>query len=496
MSREPSGRTSDAEGDGAFATLQGRAAGGIGWLFLALACVAVLLLCGLSADPPVEHRELRIFRVISGMQETGDYWVPRMHGRPHLTKPPLYYWAGAACSALSGLPQRIAFRLPAVLCALLVLLLTYWLCHSLQMAPVALPAVLILTCFHEFYLNGRAANYDMMLAAFVLLTVASFHRYLSGDRGIWLVAASGGMLLALLAKATPALLFIYAPVVAMAIGMGRLTVLRRPAVILGLLVVPLGLCLAWYALLLWKVPEASAVFHREGLLPFGVEAKGNTTEHFRSPLFYAYKIFKIAAPAFLLFPLLLRRLIGARWYRDFPASLRWVALSLLIILVVFSAIPQKQENYLMPALPFLAMLMGDSIVHRGSGRYERAALQLACGAMALLFVLAAPASLFFFGAVLQKRAAAVTAALICITLAVRLTLTLRSRRAVAGLVTATCGWWFCVGLYFSSFEPLDNQFRNGEIYQSAGYSKEHWDRLFEQYPALRKVFSTSERFER
>ena len=496
MSRDQNGPALGAEGSGIPGDSHGKSAGSAGWLALVLLCVAVLLLSGLKSDPPVEHRELRIFRVISGMVQTGDYWVPRIHGSPHLTKPPLYYWAGAACAQWSWLPERVAFRLPSVLCALLVLFLTYRLCQSLGMAPLALPSVLILACCHEFYLNGRSANYDMMLAAFVLFSVLSFHRYLCTGREIWLLAAGFGVLLALLAKATPAVLLIYTPVLAMAMGMGKTAVLRRPRVLLSLLVIPLGLCLAWYALLLWKVPAAGAVFHREGLLPFGIKAEGKTTEHFHNPLFYAYKLFKIIAPAFLLLPLLFRRLVAARGYRAAGTPLRWVAVAVLVSLLVFSLIPKKQENYLMPILPFLAVLLGDSLVQRRAGRAEAASLLLAGGSMALFLALAAPAGGFFYGVVLRKPAAAAAVACICIALAVRLTLLLRSRRIEAALLTAVCGWWFCIGLYFSSFEPLDNQFRNGEFYQSSEYSKEHWDSLFERYPLLRKIFSTSKRFER
>jgi 4-amino-4-deoxy-L-arabinose transferase-like glycosyltransferase len=465
------------------------------WLALILCGVAILLLAGLSADPPVEHREIRIFRVISGMVQTGDYWVPRMNGSPHLTKPPLYYWAGAACAQLTWLPQRIAYRLPSVLCALLVLALTFWLCRSLELIHLALPSVLILTCCHEFYLNARSANYDMMLTACALFSVVSFHRYLCTGREIWLPAAGIGAVLALLTKATPAVLLIGAPVLAMAMGMGKLSLLKRPVVLASIVVVPLGICLAWYALMWWRVPEAGVVLHREGLLPFGVRAEGRTTEHFENPLFYAYKLFKITAPAFLLFPLLLRRMIGTRWYRGAGATLRWVAFVLLILLLFFSIIPKKQENYLLPILPFLALLMGDSVLQREEGRAERASLLFAGGCIALLFVLAAPACLFFFGVMLREPAVAMITALICLALALRLTWQLRSRRVASAWMTAICGWWFCIGMYFSSFEPLDNQFRSGEIYQSPGYSKEHWDRLFERYPPLRKIFSTSARFE-
>src|SRR5262245_27121225 len=472
MSRDRSALTLGAEGAGSPPGSHGRTAGGLGWLVLVLGAVAIVLLCGLRADPPVEHRELRIFQVISGMVQTGDYWVPRIHGSPHLTKPPLYYWAGAVCARPGWLPERIAFRLPSVFCALLVLGLTYWLCHSLELPALALPSVMILACCHEFYLNGRAANYDMMLTAFALFSVVSFHRYLCTGEEIWLPAAGLGMMLALLTKATPAVLIIVTPVVAMAVGMHKLSSLKRPGVLLWLFVLPVGLCLAWYALLLWRVPEAGAVFHREGLLPFGVKAKAkqHTTEHFQSFFFYAYKLFKIAAPAFLLFPLLFRRMVSSRWYRDDAVVLRWVAISLLVILLIFSAIPQKQENYLMPILPFLSALLGDSVLQRGRGRAGKIALRFAGGSMALLFLLATPASGFFYGVVLQEPTAALATALICITLAVGLTLTLRSRRSGAMLVTAACGWWFCIGMYFSSFEPLDNQFRNGEIYQSADYS--------------------------
>ena len=237
--------------------------------------------------------------------------VPRIKGNPHLKKPPLYYWLGAASAKATGLSERVAARLPSVLCALLLLVETFWFCRLLGLSRLALPSVLVLACFYEFYSSGHGANFDMVLAATTFAAVIFFYRYQTTTEHLWLLAAGGAASLAFLAKATPAIPLIFVPIAAMLWQNGKLCLLRKPQVIALCILLPVATLLAWGGWMLLRIPNAWDVFRSEGLVPFGKAVKGSAA-HNENPAFFFYKIFKIAAPASLLLPLLVVHWVRTR----------------------------------------------------------------------------------------------------------------------------------------------------------------------------------------
>jgi 4-amino-4-deoxy-L-arabinose transferase-like glycosyltransferase len=101
--------------------------------------------------------------------KTGDWLVPRLFdGQAELQKPPLYYWFVAAFAWLRGSPvDALAERLPAALAALATVLL-FLFALGAQGRPVAgLLAALVLATAQHFTWIGRTGRIDVPLTFFV-----------------------------------------------------------------------------------------------------------------------------------------------------------------------------------------------------------------------------------------------------------------------------------------------------------------------------------------
>lgn len=460
-------------------------------LGLVLVAVGFISLYHLGQTPPTEPREMRIFDVISDMTQSGEYLVPSIKGHPHLTKPPLYYWLGVAATKVTGLPERVSGRLPSVLCALLLLAELFWFCRVLGQPRLAVPSVLALACFYEFYSNAHCANFDMLLAATSFLAVICFHRYFTTRSFVWLLATSGAMALALLGKATPAIPLFFLPVAFLLWQEKRLKMLLHPLVLLFCLALPLAVCLGWYLLILHRVPDAMNVFRDEGLLPFGAKVGKPTAAHFKPFFFFGYKIFKIAAPACVLIPLLVVRLVRNRCFRGESSPLRWLLFGYLGVVAIISIVPQKQEAYMLPLLPYLAILIADAALRMERDRiFERTVRTIgALGTVA--FVGFGALTFFYFSVILQSTVSASLAAAACIGFAVVIGRLTWKRRLDSLLLACVCGWLFFASIYYGSMNVLDNQFKAGKMAENPAYSEAHWQKLFAKYPVLAKIFSTS-----
>ena len=330
-------------------------------LVLTLGCVAAAwaLLAGATERPPVENREIRIFRVAGAMVETGDFLVPHARGQPRLHKPPLYYWLASGARLVTSLPPRVAYRFPSVLAGIGLIAAVYALRLATGAAGVALPAALALPSFGLLYGCAREANFDMLLAATAFSAAAAFWLWLArGSSGWWHVGV-GAFAAAMLAKATPALGAVLVPVAIAALLHRPLRRRPWPAVLWAGLLAALPLAV-WGAVALLASPESIHVVIDETLQPFGWQSPTTTASHYRNPFFYLYMIPLLTLPGSLLLPAVILRAIATKGYRQAPI-LRWALWSGLLILGVFSLVPQKQENYMAMVLPYEALLVGDAL---------------------------------------------------------------------------------------------------------------------------------------
>ncbi len=100
------------------------------------------------------------------MTESGDYWMPRFYdGKPRPQKPPLTYWAVAACFKLFGV-SPLSARLPALAAAIVLLALTCALGMVVaRRHDAALLAACMLASQHTFVLCANRVTPDIFLTA-------------------------------------------------------------------------------------------------------------------------------------------------------------------------------------------------------------------------------------------------------------------------------------------------------------------------------------------
>jgi 4-amino-4-deoxy-L-arabinose transferase-like glycosyltransferase len=456
---------------------------------------ALTLSFRLGQTKPTVAAELRCWKTVSEMTQTGEWLVPHRDGKPALNKPPLFYWAGAAISVLAGGASYATLRAPSVIAALALFLLTYVWGRSIGGPKMALVSAGVMAVSLKFYDLGRDGTFEMMLALFTNAALFTF------DRMYWLGRRSLAPLLSLLfiaaflTKASPALLIVGLPIVVFLVF--RREIRRALTLPVALwTIVALALSLVWFGVMVIRVPGAWQRFFSEAALPMGIEGTSHTAEHFH-PFFYFFSRFvAIFAVGSLLLPLVLWRGWQTRFWRDDP-RLRFCGWIVTSLLVAFSCFPQKQQHYLLPLLPAYAILAADAAVWAADARssVDWAWLGLPGIALAIAVVVCVIPLVFLLHIVLQVGLGSVMAlCAVVVSLAgsiVWFTVKRKWREAgVAGVLAA----WLLYAIQFGGFEVLRSEFATGEYKQRSDYDAAHWAKLKESYPFLVKVLHQKSRF--
>lgn len=310
-----------------------------------------------------EPDEGRYTAVALQMLDSGDLLFPRLNDdQPHLTKPPLTYWAIAGSMALFGRTVW-AVRAPYALGFALTGLLVYAL--ALRFVPERpwLPVLLWGTSLLPL-LAANVVNTDTLLTLFETLAVFGFVASLATD------ARAGGLLLmwsafafGFMTKGPPALLPLL-PIVAWTWAREGRSAIGRLFPWYGLLVFA-GLGTTWFAWLFARQPELTGYF-------FGYELIDRifSSVHRRNPEWYG--ALKIYLPVLLLcvLPWLF---MTRRWPRALVDSLRasawrrrlahdpegaFLALWLLLPLLVFFFARSRLFLYVLPLAVPIVLLVG------------------------------------------------------------------------------------------------------------------------------------------
>jgi 4-amino-4-deoxy-L-arabinose transferase-like glycosyltransferase len=359
------------------------------WVVLALWFLAIpVLLAGLGTPVVQRTQEARVLETAREMFESGNrrqWLVPKLNDEVRLQKPPLAYWAAAAGFKLLGI-NEFAGRLPFALAGWLTLAVVYRFGKGLVDPRFGLlSAGLLLTSF-MFFRHFRLAETDSLAALFVTASVYGFWRGARATEprrgGLFFHLAAAAAGLAVLSKGPPGafpLLFFVAWVAVER----RLSAMTR-FLLSGALLTALVIGGAWF-LLVRAAPE-SAIVGRE---------LANVTQghdHPASFLIYLPTLLTATAPWIGLF------VLGLVWsvlhWRGQPA-MRVVLLWAAAIVVPLCFIGNKQNHYLVPVLPALAMVTAYA-VHRGLGADSRERATVACVlGLTLLVALASPAAVLW-----------------------------------------------------------------------------------------------------
>ncbi|MBO4647791.1 MAG: glycosyltransferase family 39 protein [Lentisphaeria bacterium] len=359
--------------------------------------VAVLLLFLNLGIGGLRGSEGRWAEVVREMFLTGDFLHPTINFEPYFDKPLFSYWAISAFTAVTGgVVTELLIRLPSAVAGLVSLWATRLIARRFADRNTELWSSWILLTVYSFAFWGRLGEADMLNLAFG--TLAAGWYVIKRDKTdlvsylvFGLLCAVGGQTKGLSSVAVPAL-----------------------AVLIDLV-----LNRTWKKHLNWKLLVAVLISVGIYLTPFLLAAlkkdysdnglalvfQENIQRYFNSldhkQRFYAYFIH---LPQLFLpwTPFLLLALIcaAARWKRLGPDD-RWLLLSIAAIFLIFSLSDSKRVYYILPILPFCAVLTARFLLSETAGRLEKLRdLLLKCyaGAIPVLAVLLlAGAAVFGFG---------------------------------------------------------------------------------------------------
>jgi len=356
--------------------------------WMTLAAVAALFFAGLGHVALLDPDEGRYAVTAREMLASADWVVPSFNGEPRLNKPPLLYWLIAASFAI--LPQtEAAARLPSSLAALLTVLLAGWWAGRRLGPACRTPAMLALAAAPLFFACARLAITDMLLTLFTTAALILWDEAVCAPSALWrrlyAAAASAAGGLAFLAKGP------VGPLLAALVILVTSLIERRPGLVTkrGSVAAAAGLLFVagpWCALLSARLgfDGALAILRRESL-----DRALTGLDHPR-PFWYLLATFwPLFFPWSLAMPAALRRAMRARGAEAGPV--RFLSIWLLVPILFFTLLPGKNDAYLLPVAPAVALLTAWRMRGRG-------AIALSC-AMGIALV----SAVFVFGEGLSER---------------------------------------------------------------------------------------------
>jgi 4-amino-4-deoxy-L-arabinose transferase-like glycosyltransferase len=322
--------------------------------------------------PLLDPDEGRFASAAVRMIETGDVIVPEFNGAPRLNKPPLFYWLQAAAFSLLGVNETAA-RAPSLAAGIAtILLVVLWARRRLPPGSSAATAIALATT-PLFFACARLGITDMLMTLWITAALILWREAIGLPdpvaRRPFAFSAALACGLAVLTKGPVGMIL-----PAIVIGLTA-AVTRRPRMITprGTGMAAAGIVMVagpWTSALVGRIglSEAIAILERESMdrLVSGID-------HAR-PFYYMVASFAVTVlPWSVMAPMAL-----ARARRD-PKS-RETAIFLAIwfaaVLLFFSVPAEKNDAYILPAAPPLALLVGMTLRHRLTLRIARIAALL------------------------------------------------------------------------------------------------------------------------
>jgi len=279
-------------------------------------------------------------------------------------KPLLFYWLGAGLTDLTGggvneVRSRAVAVASAVALSVIVLVWT-----SVNVGPIeGWLAFVFLLGTYGFAARAPLALTDMTLTMFVVATLVALYPIVSGvagerDRRRAIVWALAMMFLGVLTKGPVAIVL---PAIAVAIYL--LLERRNPLEMLAerwvwsVAIPVIALSIAWYAI--WFAfgdPRFRHTFMTENFGHFLPVAAGGTGEGGRPPWFILARLTGGAMPLVLLVPAAIAMLARGEIEESKRGPILYQASLALATIIFFSIASAKRDDYILPALPGIAIL--------------------------------------------------------------------------------------------------------------------------------------------
>jgi 4-amino-4-deoxy-L-arabinose transferase-like glycosyltransferase len=306
----------------------------------------------------------------------GDWVVPHLlDRRPELQKPPLYYWLVALLAQIGGAVDAWTVRLPAALAALATILLLYFFGVWRGRFIFGLVGALTLATATHFTWLARVGRIDMPLTLTVSIALLAYYQGSQRGKRGWFLLSYFALALGLLLKGPiglvlPAAVILVHQLVERKLGNAAGTstpysVLRTPYSVLGTLWwgIPFVLFLAgpWY---FWANQRTGGEFFRVFFWHHNVERGFGGAEKLAAHPWWFYGP-RLAYDFLPWTPLLAVALVwfgkSGRW-RDDPEG-RFGLIWLVVMVALLSCMRFKRADYLLPAYPGAALVLGRAAEH-------------------------------------------------------------------------------------------------------------------------------------
>jgi len=305
------------------------------------------------------------------MLTSDNYVVPTFNYQLRVDKPALLYWCQALAYHTFGVNEFSA-RLPSAIAGLLTLLLIYELGRRMYDASTGLLTALILGSTLSFCAASHFANPDCLLLMCSTASLCIFWWDYEPGRSRWLMWSGVTAGLGFLAKGPVGLVLPGAIVFLYLLWMRQWRRWFSWHLLTGILLFVL-VAVPWYA---WVGAETRGEFLRGFFLKHNLGRFQEPMENHRGPIFYYIGVVLVGgAPWSVFAPLALWRLWNAwrtRKEGDRSVDPRWrfLACWALVFIVFFSCASTKLPNYVLPAFPPLALLMGRLLIRWQRGEIK------------------------------------------------------------------------------------------------------------------------------
>ena len=337
--------------------------GGTRWRLCRIAAAFTIALIVLSQGigaPFQKDAEPQSAQWIVSIVRDGNWLLPRDYYSFVERKPPLFYWLSALAAKVSaGNVDEVRARAVSLVAgAALAAIVLDWTCAEISTFAGWL-AFFFLLGSYGFASRAPTALTDMLMTLLLFSVYVVVLPQLEGAPASRRTLAAGILAgLALLTKGPVTLVLL-----ALAIAIYMLMVRENPLRLLlrGWLWVAATLAVAIAAA--WYVPAALAgrgalvgVFIDENFGHFMPAAMGGTGEAARPVYYIAIRILGGALPLTCLVPALALAFIGDTFSPSARKPLKCQLALALAVLLLFSATSAKRDDYILPALPPLAIM--------------------------------------------------------------------------------------------------------------------------------------------
>ncbi len=331
------------------------------WLF---GLTALAIAAGMGWRDPWPPDEPRFALMARDMVETGQWFFPFRGGEIYPDKPPLVMWAMAFFYWLTG-NLKLAFLLPSALASLGTLWLTFDLGKRLWNARTGFWAAFLLAVTLQFVLQAKSGQLDAPVAFFVMLGFYGLMRHmLVGPQWRWYYLAWFFMGLGIITKGVgflPALVLLVTPF------FRPDWLSKQPGRWWQWAAGPFFLLLA---VSLWLIPMLGLVQHSHNpdwlayrdniLFKQTVDRYARSWGHIQPWWYFLVSVI----PVFWLPQSLLALASADGWKQAFSMREKRIIYPLLwvgLVILFFSLSKGKRAEYLLPALPALALALAPCV---------------------------------------------------------------------------------------------------------------------------------------